>query len=100
MRLLLAVLPVLVLELPALLGGLPSGATGPLAFAAALTAGLVIVIAVAGTQLRLNPEAAPAWVRTLSLRDCAEHTAFLRLRDPDARGRTRPRAPTAAPTAA
>jgi len=100
MRLLLVLLPLLASTLPAILGALPSDAIGPLAFAAALAAGLVIVVAVAGSQLRINPETAPAWARTLSLRDCAEHTAFLRLRDPDARGRTRPRAPTAAPAAA
>ncbi|MBB5957628.1 putative lysophospholipase L1 biosynthesis ABC-type transport system permease subunit [Saccharothrix tamanrassetensis] len=36
---------------------------------------------------------APAWVRSLSLREKALKTAFLRLRDPDAAGRPRPRAP-------
>jgi hypothetical protein len=97
--LLLVLLPVLISTLPAIVSAMPADAVGPLALAAALAAGLVIAVA-AGTGLRLNPEAAPTWARMLSLRDRAERTPLLRLRDPDARGRTRPRAPTAAPAAA
>ena len=37
--------------------------------------------------------AAPAWVRSLSIREKSLRAAFLRLRDPDAAGRPRPRAP-------
>ncbi|GAB2972868.1 DUF6412 domain-containing protein [Saccharothrix stipae] len=36
---------------------------------------------------------APAWVRSLSIREKSLRAAFLRLRDPDAAGRPRPRAP-------
>lgn len=99
-RRLLVVLSLLVISIPTVIAALPADAAGPLAFAAALAAGLVVVVAASGTELRLNPEARPAWARTLSLRDCAEQTVFLRLRDPDARGRTRPRAPSAALAAA
>ncbi|MBW4720761.1 DUF6412 domain-containing protein [Saccharothrix obliqua] len=35
----------------------------------------------------------PTWARSLSLREKALKAAFLRLRDPDAAGRPRPRAP-------
>jgi hypothetical protein len=43
---------------------------------------------------------APVTRRVAALRDKSWRVAFLRLRDPDSRGRTRPRAPTAAPAAA
>jgi hypothetical protein len=95
-RTLLVLLPVLLAAFPAAVAALPADASGPLAFAAALAAGLVILVAVSDTGLRLNPAATPAWARTLSLRDRAERTVYLPLRDPDARGRTRPRAPSAA----
>lgn len=99
-RMMLVLLPVLLAALTASVAALPADASGPLAFAAALAAGLVILVAVSDTGLRLNPGTASAWARTLSLRDRAERTVYLSLRDPDARGRTRPRAPTAAATAA
>jgi hypothetical protein len=38
-------------------------------------------------------QGAPAWVRSLSIREKSLRAAFLRLRDPDAAGRPRPRAP-------
>jgi hypothetical protein len=44
--------------------------------------------------------AVPVVRRVTALRDKSWRVAFLRLRDPDARGRSRPRAPTAAPAAA
>ena len=44
--------------------------------------------------------AVPVVRRVTALRDKSYQVAFLRLRDPDARGRSRPRAPTAAPAAA
>ena len=44
--------------------------------------------------------AIPVVRRVSALRDKSWRVAFLRLRDPDARGRPRPRAPTAAPAAA
>lgn len=46
------------------------------------------------------PAAVPVVRRVTALRDKSWRVAFLRLRDPDARGRSRPRAPAAAPAAA
>jgi hypothetical protein len=42
----------------------------------------------------------PVVRRVTALREKSWRVAFLRQRDPDARGRTRPRAPSAAPAAA
>ena len=42
----------------------------------------------------------PVSRRVAALREKSWRAAFLRQRDPDARGRSRPRAPTAAPAAA
>lgn len=84
--------------LPALLALLPAaGSTGPLG---ALTAGLAVAVVAAIVLVYLVPAATPAQVRTVRLREHSWQAAFLRLRDPDARGRTRPRAPTARSTAA
>ena len=44
--------------------------------------------------------ATPVVRRATALRDKSWRVAFLRLRDPGARGRSRPRAPSAAPAAA
>jgi hypothetical protein len=44
--------------------------------------------------------AVPVVRRVTALRDKSWRVAFLRLRDPEARGRSRPRAPAAAPAAA
>ena len=84
--------------LPALLVLLPQasplGALGAgLAVAAGLTVAAVVLV-------QLVPTASPAQIRTVRLREHSWQAAFLRLRDPDARGRTRPRAPTARSTAA
>jgi len=62
----------------------------PAELLAAITALAVVLLLVAGPVV---PQAAPAWTRSLSLREKAMRTAFLRLRDPDAAGRPRPRAP-------
>lgn len=63
---------------------------------AAVAAGCV------ATEIRFDrsPAAVPVARRVTALRDKSWRVAFLRLRDPDARGRSRPRAPSAAPTAA
>lgn len=82
---------VLALFLPALFVALPA-ANGLGALATALTAGLAVALVVA-VVLPARLETAPVLVRTLSLRERAKLTVFLRLRDPDAPGRTRPRAP-------
>lgn len=87
--------------LPALLALLPAaGSAGALAPLGALTAGLAIAVVAAVVLVHLVPAATPAQVRTVGLRERSWQAAFLRLRDPDAPGRTRPRAPGARSTAA
>ncbi|MEU4444019.1 DUF6412 domain-containing protein [Actinosynnema sp. NPDC050801] len=57
---------------------------------AAVTAvALVVLLLTTAPVVR----SAPAWVRSLSIREKSLRAAFLRLRDPDAAGRPRPRAP-------
>ena len=78
-----------------------TGSPGLTAVAAA--AALVLLSGVAAGSLatgRLLGTRAPAAVRDGTLRRHAQRTAFLPQRDPDARGRRRPRAPGAAPAAA
>ena len=90
---LLRVRLLLALFLPALFVALPT-ANGFGGLATVLTAGFAAALVVAVVlQVRLGVEATPTAIRTLSLRERAKLTVFLRLRDPDARGRTRPRAP-------
>jgi hypothetical protein len=65
----------------------------------------VLAVAVIGTlavSARTTGDVAalPVNRRVAILRDKSWRVAFLKQRDPDARGRTRPRAPTAAPAAA
>ncbi|MFJ9951141.1 DUF6412 domain-containing protein [Kitasatospora sp. NPDC091207] len=75
---------------------------GTLTSVAATAAVVLLAGAVAGTLVtaRLLGARAPAAVRDGTLRRRAFRTAFLSQRDPDARGRRRPRAPGAAPAAA
>ncbi|MER6302837.1 DUF6412 domain-containing protein [Kitasatospora sp. NPDC001539] len=75
---------------------------GALASVAAVAAVVLVAGAVAGALAgaRLSGARAPAVVRSGVLRRRAFGTAFLPQRDPDARGRRRPRAPGAAPAAA
>ncbi len=56
--------------------------------AAVAAAALVVLLLTAPVV-----QASPAWVRSLSIREKSLRAAFLRLRDPDAAGRPRPRAP-------
>jgi hypothetical protein len=72
---------------------------------AAMLAVAVLAVAVVGclavgASLAGATAALPAVRRVAALRDKSWRVAFLRQRDPDARGRTRPRAPSAAPAAA
>ncbi|WP_043814296.1 DUF6412 domain-containing protein [Allokutzneria albata] len=85
----------LALFLPALFVLLPAaGGHGPLGLATALTAGIAAAFVVAAVVFgRLEP-AVPMHVRAISLRERARLADFIRLRDPDAPGRTRPRAPS------
>jgi hypothetical protein len=64
---------------------------------AVFTAVLALLTSVAGGSRRT---AAPMIRRVSALRDRSWRVAFLRQRDPDASGRSRPRAPSAAPAAA
>jgi hypothetical protein len=56
----------------------------------AAVAAVAVVVLVVAPRL---PQAVPARVRSAALRERAERAAHLRLRDPDAAGRPRPRAP-------
>ncbi|MCX4748809.1 DUF6412 domain-containing protein [Kitasatospora sp. NBC_01287] len=85
-----------------LIGGpLPDAGAGLTVLAAAATLVLLSGV-VAGTFVlaRLLGARAPHAVRDGTLRRHAARTAFLPQRDPDARGRRRPRAPGAALAAA
>ncbi|WP_030209326.1 DUF6412 domain-containing protein [Streptomyces sp. NRRL S-87] len=79
------------------------GGQGALASAVALAATVAVgaaVLACAAFAARSARPVPPTRVRT-AIRDRARRTAFLPQRDPDARGRTRPRAPgRLVPTAA
>ena len=84
----------------------PSGLIGPAATALAATvlagamlaAVLALLTSVAGVSR--TAAALPVVRRARALREKSWRAAFLRQRDPDAAGRTRPRAPSAAPAAA
>jgi hypothetical protein len=69
--------------------------------AAAVLAGAVLaaVLALISSVSRATV-AIPLICRASALREKSWHAAFLRQRDPDAPGRARPRAPSAAPAAA
>jgi hypothetical protein len=83
------------------LGSVPSGVT---ALAATILAGAalaaVLVLLTVAARMALAATALPLPGRTAALREKSWRAAFLRQRDPDARGRTRPRAPGAALAAA
>jgi len=102
---LLAMLAGLLRDLAQLAVG-PSGLIGPTATALAATvlagamlaAVLALLTSVAGVSR--TAAALPLVRRARALREKSWRAAFLRQRDPDAAGRTRPRAPSAAPAAA
>ena len=79
----------------------PSGLT---ALAAAVLAGAmfaaVLALLTSVASLSRTTAALPMIRRTSALREKSWRAAFLRQRDPDAAGRSRPRAPSAAPAAA
>ncbi|WP_236791552.1 DUF6412 domain-containing protein [Amycolatopsis sp. GM8] len=87
----------LAVVLPALFLALPAVGASPAELATALAAG-VAALAVIGICLRVEITAAPTHVRAVSLRDRV--LGRVRLCDPDAPGRARPRAPAAAVPAA
>jgi hypothetical protein len=71
--------------------------SGVLLVAAALAVAGLVILAARRPAASVTPEA-PA--RSASLRERAGRTVFVRLRDPDAAGRPRPRAPSALARAA
>ena len=91
-----------------LFGALPGpsvafGSAGLTALATAVLAGamLAAVLALIASVARLSGTAAIPMIRRASgMREKSWRAAFLRQRDPDAAGRARPRAPSAAPAAA
>jgi hypothetical protein len=79
------------------------GPLTPQRLAALAVAALAVVAAgcvAAAIRVEGTPVAVPDVRRVTALRDKSWRVAFLRLRDPDARGRSRPRAPATAPAAA
>ncbi|MGW4030448.1 DUF6412 domain-containing protein [Streptomyces sp. NPDC004838] len=98
------VLQPLVLALVLVFEILITDGVGGLSTALALAATATATVGSALVALRVRARCAPAVPRTrvrTALRDREKRTAFLPQRDPDARGRTRPRAPgRALPTAA
>ncbi len=79
----------------------PSGLTtlaGAILAGAVLAAVLALLTSVAGVSR--GTAALPMIRRASALREKSWRAAFLRQRDPDAAGRSRPRAPSAAPAAA
>jgi hypothetical protein len=71
---------------------------------AALAIAVLAVVAAGCVATAVRADHATAAIPVVrsvtALRDKSWRVAFLRLRDPDARGRSRPRAPAAAPAAA
>ncbi|TDO51209.1 hypothetical protein EV651_119136 [Kribbella sp. VKM Ac-2571] len=65
--------------------------TASLAAAVLMAAALLLALVVVARASA--PTAVPLLARATSVRDRAEQTVFLRLRDPGAAGRPRPRAP-------
>jgi hypothetical protein len=84
---------------PAVVG--PAGFTA--LSAAVLTAvltGLIVTVLADNARLARAVTSGPLVRRAAGLREKSWSAAFLRQRDPDAAGRARPRAPSAAPAAA
>ncbi len=80
-----------------------AGSAGLTALAAAVLAGamLAAVLALLACMARLSRTAAILMIRrACGMREKSWRAAFLRQRDPDAAGRARPRAPSAAQAAA
>jgi hypothetical protein len=68
--------------------------------AAAVLTGVIAAVCARGIPAIRAATPAPQASRATGLREKAQHSRFVRLCDPDAAGRIRPRAPTAAPAAA
>ena len=74
--------------------------TGMLTFAAVVLAGLALALLAHGARIAATVTARPLSGRACALREKSRGAVFQRLLNPDAAGRTRPRAPSAAPAAA
>jgi hypothetical protein len=74
--------------------------TGMLAFAAVVLAGLALAFLAHGGRNAAAVTARPLSGRASALRQKSRGAVFQRLLNPDAAGRIRPRAPSAAPAAA
>ena len=70
------------------------------AMLAAVLTGLVVAVLADGARIARAVTAVPLVSRAAGFREKSWCAAFLPQRDPDAAGRTRPRAPSAAPAAA
>jgi hypothetical protein len=80
---------------------LPGGQSSALMMLAAVTLTCVLVALLAqGGRIAAAVTAGPLTGRAAALREKSWRAGFLPQRDPDARGRARPRAPTALPAAA
>jgi hypothetical protein len=91
------------LDLLDLLVGGPHAALAPsgLVMLAAVTlTGMLIVLLAASARIAAAATATPLRGRSAAFREKSWRAGFLPQRDPDAPGRARPRAPTAAPAAA
>ena len=75
-------------------------ASGLMALAAIALTGMLVAFLAHGSQIAATLTARPLTGRVAGLCEKSWSAAFQRLRDPDAAGRPRPRAPSAVPAAA
>jgi Family of unknown function (DUF6412) len=75
-------------------------ASGLMALAAVALTGMAVAFLAHGARIAAAVTARPLTGRVVALREKAWSAAFQRQLDPDAAGRPRPRAPSAAPAAA
>jgi hypothetical protein len=78
-------------------GGHPSGL---MVLAAITLTGMLVALLAQGARIAATAAAVPLGCRAAALRAKSWRAGFLPQRDPDAAGRSRPRAPTASPAAA
>jgi Family of unknown function (DUF6412) len=81
-------------------GATSPSASGLMALAAIALTGMLVAFLAHGARMAAAVTARPLTGRHVALREKSWSAAFQRQRDPDAAGRARPRAPSAAPAAA
>ncbi|TCP53625.1 hypothetical protein EV191_104192 [Tamaricihabitans halophyticus] len=87
---------VLAVLFPAVFVMLPGGwLSSTVALATAVTATIAVTLLIGVTRDPVGPATGPIRTLEISLRERAKRAAFIRLRDPNAPGRARPRAPSA-----